>query len=166
MLDRGLTNNLVGISSNASLLTALSNWLSNETDADKGRLETVGEVADLTGELTPVQYVNIKRVVSVLVQAVAAGGIAPGELQLFTQFFSGQQQLVLVHYAAIRSNANPANLRLSESEFNALIANARMTPDQVLSAVYLKYDVSGDKVGPVSRYVYVRRDENGLPTFV
>jgi hypothetical protein len=163
LLDHGLVKNIVGTSSKDSLMIALANWAATNAD---GPLDPNGQVSDLTATLDSAQAVTIKRVVTVLAQAVASGLIQNvGELQYFTQFFYGQQQIIMVNYVATRSIKTGNNLTLPEYEFNALIVNGLMEIDQLLSAVYIRYDIRCNKVGALERYVYVHRDDEGRPCF-
>jgi hypothetical protein len=138
----------------------MSSWLNAPTDAS-GAILKRGQVVDLVGTLSAEQTIAMRRVVNVLKDAVAEYKLT-GELGLFTKYFSGQQQLVLVHYAVTRSN-DENDLRMTADEYNALRNNALMVPDQIGSAVYTKYDIVNNKVGPISRYVYLSRDVNGEP---
>jgi hypothetical protein len=165
LLNSGLLSNIVGSASAISVMTALAYWAGSGAEAD-GRLSPTELVSDLTGTLNSAQTVTITRAVKVLKQLVVAGEVtSSGELRVFNQYFFGQQELIMVNYVAVRSSGGSLNWSLPKSEYDALIVNGLMTEEQLLSAVYVRYDICGNRVGALARYMYVERDDTGAPCF-
>jgi hypothetical protein len=81
---------------------------------------------------------------------------------VFADYFTGQQQLILVSYAVLRNPLSSSDLQMRRTEYDALISNASMTPAQVQGAVYLKFTIINNVVTILpNRVVYVARDAAG-----